>query len=151
MNATIVEYVSSIKVIKAFNQDKNFYARLSKRVRENTSYFCHCIKSCWISVSIFHMLVSTTMIIILPVEWLLYQGGNLSVRTFIFITTIILSLGIVEPMLDAIDFLNRLAKAGTIVAGRDSILGGEEQDYDTEPVVLGIPRYPHRACFLQLS
>ena len=124
MNSTIVEYIGGIEVIKAFNQGKNSYAKFSDRVKANASYFYHWMKSCQMPISISRALAPTTMITILPVGWLLYQGGSLSVGTFI--TTIILSLGIAGPLLAAMDFVDSLAKVGTIVGSVDSILGGEE-------------------------
>lgn len=134
MNSTIVEYIGGIEVIKAFNQGKNSYAKFSDRVKANASYFYHWMKSCQMPVSISRALAPTTMITILPVGWLLYQGGSLSVETFI--TTIVLSLGIAGPLLAAMDFVDSLAKVGTIVGSVDSILGGEEQYHGTTPVKL---------------
>lgn len=134
MNSTIVEYIGGIEVIKAFNQGKNSYAKFSDRIKANASYFYHWMKSCQMPISISRALAPTTMITILPVGWLLYQGGSLSVETFI--TTIILSLGIAGPLLAAMDFVDSLAKVGTIVGSVDSILGGEEQHHSTTPVKL---------------
>ncbi|MFR1478762.1 MAG: ABC transporter ATP-binding protein, partial [Hydrogeniiclostridium mannosilyticum] len=134
MNSTIVEYIGGIEVIKAFNQGKNSYAKFSDRVKANASYFYHWMKSFQMPISISRALAPTTMITILPVGWLLYQGGSLSVGTFI--TTIILSLGIAGPLLAAMDFVDSLAKVGTIVGSVDSILGGEEQYHGTTPVKL---------------
>lgn len=134
MNSTIVEYIGGIEVIKAFNQGKNSYAKFSDRIKANASYFYHWMKSCQMPISISRALAPTTMITILPVGWLLYQGGSLSVETFI--TTIILSLGIAGPLLAAMDFVDSLAKVGTIVGSVDSILGGEEQYHGTTPVKL---------------
>lgn len=134
MNSTIVEYIGGIEVIKAFNQGKNSYAKFSDRIKANASYFYHWMKSCQMPISISRALAPTTMITILPVGWLLYQGGSLSVETFI--TTIILSLGIAGPLLAAMDFVDSLAKVGTIVGSVDSILSGEEQHHGTMPVKL---------------
>ena len=134
MNSTIVEYIGGIEVIKAFNQGKNSYAKFSDRVKANASYFYHWMKSCQMPISISRALAPTTMITILPVGWLLYQGGSLSAGTFI--TTIILSLGIAGPLLAAMDFVDSLAKVGTIVGSVDSILSGEEQHHGTTPVKL---------------
>lgn len=134
MNSTIVEYIGGIEVIKAFNQGKNSYAKFSDRIKANASYFYHWMKSCQMPISISRALAPTTMITILPIGWLLYQGGSLSVETFI--TTIILSLGIAGPLLAAMDFVDSLAKVGTIVGSVDSILSGEEQHHGTMPVKL---------------
>ena len=134
MNATIVEYIGGIEVIKAFNQGKNSYAKFAQRVRANAAYFYNWMKSCQLPISFSKAISPTTLITILPVGWLLYQGGSLSVETFI--TVIILSLGIAGPLLAAMDFVDSLAKVGTIVGEVDAILNGEEQIHATRPVSL---------------
>lgn len=132
MNASIVEYIGGIEVIKAFNQGKNSYAKFSDCVRANAAYFYNWMKSCQLFVSVSHAISPTTLITVLPVGWLLYTSGSLSIETFI--TVIILSLGIAGPLLAAMDFVDSLAKVGTIVGEVDSVLNGEEQDHGTIPV-----------------
>ncbi len=132
MNSTIVEYIGGIEGIKAFNQGKHSYAKLSERVLANASYFYHWMKSCQLPVSISRALAPTTMITILPVGWLMYVSGSLKLETFLI--TIILSLGIAGPLLAAMDFVDSLAKVGTIVGEVDSILNGEEQSHPELPV-----------------
>ena len=132
MNSAIVEYIGGIEVIKAFNQGKQSYARFSDSVKANASYFYHWMKSCQLPISLSKAISPTTMITILPVGWLLYAGGSLPVETFI--TTIVLSLGIAGPLLSAIDFVDSLAKVGTIVGSVDEILNGQEQDHGNAPV-----------------
>ena len=132
MNASIVEYISGIEVIKAFNQGKNSYAKFSDCVRANAAYFYNWMKSCQLFVSVSRAISPTTLITVLPVGWLLYTSGSLSTETFI--TVIILSLGIAGPLLAAMDFVDSLAKVGTIVGEVDSVLNGEEQDHGTKPV-----------------
>ena len=134
MNATIVEYIGGIEVIKAFNQGKNSYAKFAQRVRANAAYFYNWMKSCQLPISFSKAISPTTLITILPVGWLLYQSGSLSVETFI--TVIILSLGIAGPLLAAMDFVDSLAKVGAIVGEVDAILNGEEQIHATRPVSL---------------
>ena len=135
MNSTIVEYIGGIEVIKAFNQGKNSYAKFTDRVKANASYFYHWMKSCQMPISLARAISPTTMITILPVGWLLYVNGSLSIGTFI--TTIVLSLGIAGPLLAAMDFVDSLAKVGTIVGEVDSILNGEEQNHGDNRVKLG--------------
>ena len=135
MNSTIVEYIGGIEVIKAFNQGKNSYAKFTDRVKANASYFYHWMKSCQMPMSLARAISPTTMITILPAGWLLYVNGSLSIGTFI--TTIVLSLGIAGPLLAAMDFVDSLAKVGTIVGEVDSILNGEEQDHGDSMVKLG--------------
>lgn len=132
MNSTIVEYIGGIEVIKAFNQGKHSYEKLSQRVLTNASYFYHWMKSCQLPVSISRTLAPTTLITILPAGWALYLGGSLDIETFV--TVIILSLGIAGPLLAAMDFVDSLAKVGTIVGQVDSILNSKEQQHGMTPV-----------------
>lgn len=134
MNRAIVEYIGGIEVIKAFNQGKTSYARYADRITENAAYFYNWMKSCQLPVSLSKAVLPTTMITVLPVGFLWYAQGGLSRETFI--TVIILSLGIAGPLLSAMDFVDSLAKIGTIVGSVDVILNGEEQVHAAEPVTL---------------
>ncbi len=132
MNSAIVEYIGGIEVIKAFNQGKTSYAKFTDKVLANASYFYHWMKSCQMPVSISKAIMPTTLITILPVGWILYLNGSLNIETFI--TTIILSLGIAGPLLAAMNFVDSLARVGTIVGSIDSILQGEEQVHQNKNV-----------------
>ena len=134
MNSTIVEYIGGIEVIKAFNQGKNSYAKYADKVLANAAYYYNWMKSCQFPTSLAKAVMPTTLITVLPAGWLLYRSGSLSVETFI--TTLILSLGIAGPLLAAMNFMDSLAKIGTIVGTVDEILNGEEQHHSERPVKL---------------
>ena len=134
MNSAIVEYIGGIEVIKAFNQGKRSYARFSDSVKANAAYFYQWMKSCQLPISLSKAISPTTMITILPAGWLLYLQGSLSVETFL--TTVVLSLGIAGPLLSAMDFVDSLAKVGTIVGSMDGILDAPEQDHGESPAKL---------------
>lgn len=131
MNAALVEYTGGIEVIKAFNQGGRSYAKLTDKVIANASYFYHWMKSCQFPISLSKAILPTTLITVLPVGWLLYSGGSLPVETFI--TAVILSLGIAGPLLAAMNFVDSLARVGTIVASVDEILNAPEQDHGQTP------------------
>ena len=134
MNETIVEYIRGIKVIKAFNQGASSYEKYEDHVNANASYYYNWMKSCQLPISIANVIMPTTMITILPGGWLLYNAGHISIETFII--TIILSLGITEPLIKAMNFIDSLAKVGTTVESVDAILQGEEQEHGSENVVI---------------
>ena len=135
MNSAIVEYIGGIEVIKAFNQGKNSYAKYAGKVTANAAYYYNWMKSCQFPMSLAKSIMPTTLITVLPVGWLLYNAGSLSIETFI--TTLILSLGIAGPLLAAMNFWDSLAKVGTIVGTVDEILDAEEQNHSEKPVSLG--------------
>ena len=134
MNAAIVEYIGGIEVIKAFNQGKNSYARFSDRVMANAAYFYNWMKSCQFFTSLSKAIFPTTLITVLPAGWLLYSCGSLSME--VFITTMILSLGIAGPLMAAMNFVDSLARVGTIVRSVDEILNGQEQEHGERTVEL---------------
>lgn len=127
MNGAIVEYIGGIEVIKAFNQGKSSYAKFADRVKANASYYCNWMKKCLLGMSMGFSVVPGTLITVLPVGWLLYRGGSLSVETFI--TTIILSLGVAGPLIAAMNFVDTLAQVGTTVETVDELLAAKEQDH----------------------
>jgi len=135
MNAAIVEYTGGIEAIKAFNQGKNSYVKYTDKVITNAAYYYNWMKSCQFPTSLAKAVMPTTLITVLPAGWLLYSAGSLSVETFI--TTLILSLGIAGPLLAAMNFMDSLAKIGTIVGTVDEILNGEEQHHSERLVKLG--------------
>ncbi len=137
MNETIVEYIGGIEVIKAFNQGKHSYAKFSDRVKANAAYYYNWMKRCQFNMSLAYSIAPTTLVTVLPVGWLLYRTDSLSAETFL--TCIILSLGLVSPLLAAMGFVDNLAKIGTTVASVDEFLNGEEQQHETMPVKLGTP------------
>lgn len=132
MNSAIVEYVNGIEVIKTFNQDKRSYAKYKDKVIANARYFYEWMKSCQLPVSLSKNISPTTMITVLPFGWYFYISGSLSAE--VFISVIILSLGIAGPLLETINFVDGLAKIGTIVNSINSILEGKEQKHSDREV-----------------
>ena len=134
MNAAIVEYIGGIEVIKAFNQGKNSYAKFSDRVKANASYYYNWMKKCLFRMSMGFSVSPATLITVLPVGWLLYRGGSLSMETFI--TTVLLSLGIAGPLLAAMNFVDTLAQVGTTVETVDELLAADEQRHGEEDAAI---------------
>lgn len=135
MNETIVEYIGGIEVIKTFNQGKHSYTKFSDRVKVNAEYYYNWMKRCQFNMSLAYSIAPTTLVTILPVGWLLYCSGTLSAETFL--TCVILSLGLVTPLIAAMGFIDNLAKIGTTVASVDEFLNGKEQQHGKMPVKLG--------------
>lgn len=134
MNSAIVEYVNGIEVIKTFNQDKRSYAKYKDKVIANARYFYEWMKSCQLPVSLSKNISPTTMITVLPFGWYFYISGSLSAE--VFISVIILSLGIAGPLLETINFVDGLAKIGTIANSINSILEGKEQKHSDGEVTI---------------
>ena len=134
MNSAIIEYVNGIEVIKTFNQDKRSYAKYKDKVIANARYFYEWMKSCQLPVSLSKNISPTTMITVLPFGWYFYISGSLTAE--VFISVIILSLGIAGPLLETINFVDGLAKIGTIANSINLILEGKEQKHSDREVTI---------------
>lgn len=132
MSGTVVEYINGIEVIKAFNQGKSSYAKFTDRVKANAVYYYDWMKKSLSGLSTGTAIIPATLITILPVGWLLYTKGSLSMEAFI--TIIILSLGIAGPLVAAMNFVDTLAMVGTTVSSVDELLSAEEQQHGDKQV-----------------
>ncbi len=132
MSGAIIEYIHGVEVIKAFNQGKKSYARLADKVRANAQYYYDWMRRSQLGMSMAYAFFPAQMLTVLPLGWVFYLHGSLTIETFI--TVIILSLGMSAPIVAAFNFVDTLAQVGTTVAQVDEILGAEEQAHAETPV-----------------
>lgn len=124
MNSAIVEYVNGIEVIKAFNQDSKSYQKYSDAVVSNARYFYEWMKSCQWPMSAYSSICPAVLITVLPMGAVFYMGGSLSTSQLIMI--IILSLGIVGPIIAISHYIDSIASMGTVVGQIGAILHAPE-------------------------
>ena len=132
MSSAMIEYIHGIEVIKAFNQGKRSYARFSDKVRANAQYYCDWMRRSQLGMSMAYAFFPAQMLTVLPLGWIFYLHGSLSIETFL--TVIILALGMSAPIVAAFNFVDTLAQVGTTVGQVDEILKAEEQDHGETPV-----------------
>ncbi|MDO5377998.1 MAG: ABC transporter ATP-binding protein [Clostridia bacterium] len=120
LNDTAVEYINGIEVIKAFGQSKTSYAKFVSAAKEGADCFIEWMRSCIFGQSAGMAIFPSTLIGILPVGCLLTMRGTLTAETFI--AAIILSFGIMQPLITAFSFSDDLAQVGTIVGEVAEIL-----------------------------
>ena len=126
MNATTVEYVGGIEVIKAFNQSAASYEKFTDAVRQNTRLMLEWMKSTQGYSALMMTLWPAVLIAVLPVGCLLYQNGSLSASDFI--TIAILSLGIIGPLVAAIFLTDDFSKIATMTGEIAAVLEEPELD-----------------------
>ena len=132
MSSAMIEYIHGIEVIKAFNQGKRSYARFSDKVRANAQYYYDWMRRSQLGMSMAYAFFPAQMLTVLPLGWVFYLHGSLSIETFL--TVIILALGMSAPIVAAFNFVDTLAQVGTTVGQVDEILKAEEQDHGETPV-----------------
>ncbi len=125
MNRSIVEYIHGIEVIKAYNQGEGSFGKFKKRVMATAQYYYDWMKRVQYKWSLTYSVAPATLITVLPIGWLMYTKGTLDAGTFM--TSIMLSMCIVGPIMEAISFSDTLSKVKTTVGTVDEILRGSEQ------------------------
>lgn len=124
LNDTAVEYINGIEVIKAFGQSKTSYVKFVSAAKEGADCFIEWMRSCIFGQTAGMAIFPSTLIGILPVGCLLFLRGSLTVETFL--TVIILSFGIMQPLITAFSYTDDLAQVGTIVGEVAEILSGQD-------------------------
>ncbi len=124
LNDTAVEYIGGIEVIKAFGQSKTSYAKFVSAAKEGADCFIE-----WMRGSLFGQVAgmaifSSTLLGILPVGCLLYMHGSLTAENFL--TVIVLSFGVMQPLITAFSYTDDIAQVTTIVDEVADVLSGEE-------------------------
>ena len=129
LDDTAVEYISGIEVIKAFGQSKTSYAKFVSTAKEGADCFID-----WMRGSLFGQVAGmaifpSTLLGILPVGCLLYMHGTLSAETFLAV--IVLSFGVMQPLITAFSYTDDLAQVKTIVGEVAEVLSGEDMQRPT--------------------
>ena len=124
LNDTAVEYIGGIEVIKAFGQSKTSYAKFVSAAKEGADCFIE-----WMRGSLFGQVAGmaifpSTLLGILPVGCLLYMHGTLTAETFL--SVIVLSFGVMQPLITAFSYTDDIAQVTTIVAEVADVLSGED-------------------------
>lgn len=135
MTNTVVEYIGGIEVIKAFNQSANSYQKYSDAVEDNASYAVNWMKSVQIYKSMLFTIWPSVLVCVLPVGCALYQNGSLGAPAFV--TCIILSMGIITPILNAMNFTDSISQMKAVMGEISSILDEKELERPSVPVTLG--------------
>lgn len=132
MTSTVVEYIGGIEVIKAFNQSANSYQKYSDAVEDNASYAVNWMKSVQLYKSMLVTIWPSVLVCVLPIGCVLYRNGSLSVPAFV--TCIVLSLGIITPILNAMNFTDSISQMKSVVGELCAVLDEKELDRPEMPV-----------------
>lgn len=124
LNDTAVEYINGIEVIKAFGKAESSYEKFVVAAKEGAACFVDWMRRCNVFMSLAISIFPATLITVLPFGGMFYQNGTLSAESFILI--IILSLGIIAPIITCASYSDDIAKIQTIIGEVTDILKQEE-------------------------
>ena len=124
LNNTAVEYVNGIEVIKAFSKTKSSYQKFVQAANENAqSYVTWMKRSSFFQAGTMTLIPYTTLTVLPFGAWFV-SNGTLSLSSFIM--CLIVSLGLMTPLITLGSYSDDLAACGTIVDEIEGILNEPE-------------------------
>ena len=133
LNDTAVEYIGGIEVIKVFGKAKSSYEKFVSAAKECAQSYIDWMnkRNFYISFPMYNM--PATLLTVLTIAGRLLKNGTLTPTTFVLI--VILSMGLITPIIGCMKFTDDLAKVGTIISQVTDILTAPElsrPETDTE-------------------
>ena len=124
LNDTAVEYIGGIEVIKVFGKAKSSYEKFVTAARACAQSYID-----WMNKSNFYFtfamnIMPATLLSVLPIGGLLLRAGTLAPERFMLL--VILSMGLVTPLIGCMKFTDDLARVKTILGQVTSILTAPE-------------------------
>lgn len=134
MDAATVEYIGGIEVVKTFNQGDRSYKKYADAVAENRAS-----KETWFRQTNGYYVVglsilTATLTGVLPLGSWLFMDGSIGAGTFI--TCIVLALGLVKPLIQALQYTDSLAMVDSAVKEVRALLDLPELSRPDEAVPL---------------
>lgn len=120
LNDTAVEYINGIEVIKAFGKAESSYEKFVVAAREGAECYVEWMRSCNVFFSLAMTVAPSTMVTVLPVGGLLCKNGSLASNDFILI--IILTVGLITPLITCMSYSDDMARVRTIVGEVTEVL-----------------------------
>ena len=130
LNDTAVEYINGIEVIKAFGKTGSSYEKFVTAAREGADVFINWMRRCIWPQSGMMAFLPATFLGVLPIGLLLCKNGALTPGNFI--TCIILSAGLITPLIVAFSYTDDLLKVGTIFGEVTEILERKDMERPAE-------------------
>ena len=130
LNDTAVEYIGGIQVIKVFGKTKSSYERFVRDAHAAADAFIGWMRASIIPFTFAMVVMPATMISVLPIGGLLVKNGSLSGQDFI--TVVILSVGLISPLVTLMSYSDDVRTMGTIFGEVQDILDAPEQQRPQE-------------------
>ena len=131
MNATIVEYVNGMEVIKAFNQTASSMGRFQTVVLKVRDITTKWYKHCWPFMSISQAILPSSIAFVLPVGMALISGGMVSLDELI--VCVLLAMAIVGSLQNFTEFWESFAVISEVQPRIQALLDMEELPEPAQP------------------
>ncbi|HHF7032673.1 ABC transporter ATP-binding protein [Streptococcus mutans] len=120
LNDTAVEYINGIEVIKVFGKEKFSYQKFVTAAKEGADCFIDWMRKCQFDMAAVIVIMPSILAILLPVGAYFVYSGNLSQDNFILL--MILSMGLLTPLITLGTYMDDIRKVGTIFGEITEIL-----------------------------
>lgn len=120
LNDTAVEYINGIEVIKAFGKSESSYEKFKKAAKEGSDCYVDWQRNCNIAFSIAMAVAPYTLLAVLPLGGLLYYNNIISLE--VFIICVVMSVGLITPLISSMGHVDDIHKAKTIFSEIDEIV-----------------------------
>ncbi|MBP3273213.1 MAG: ABC transporter ATP-binding protein [Ruminococcus sp.] len=124
LNAVTTEYINGIEVIKVFGKAQSSYEKFAAAAKESAESFVDWMRKCNVYMTFAMCIMPATMLSVLPIGGIMAMHGTISAADFI--TVIILTVGLIEPLLSVMSYSDDIAQMDTIVSDVRSILDAPE-------------------------
>ena len=130
LNDTAVEYIGGIQVIKVFGKTKSSYERFVHDAYEAAHSFIDWMRASILPFTFAMVIMPATTVSVLPIGGLLVRNGSLSAEDFV--TVIILSVGVITPIITMMSYSDDFRTMGTIFGEVRAILDAPEMNRPAE-------------------
>ena len=120
LNDTAVEYIGGIEVIKAFGKAESSYARFARAAEENARSFTDWMRASIVPFSLSMTIAPATLLAVLPLGAVFVMQGTLAFHDYVM--TLILSCGLITPLITALSYSDDIGKATSIFGEIDAVL-----------------------------
>ena len=170
LNAVTAEYINGIEVIKVFGKAQSGYEKFAAAAKESAASFVDWMRKCNVYMTFAMCIMPATMLSVLPIGGIMTVNGTVS--TADFITVIILTVGLIEPLIRVMSYSDDIAQMDTIVtevrrildapemvrpdrlekplSGGDIVLDDVRFSYSDKEILHGISMTVHKGEFIAL-
>ena len=124
LNAVTTEYINGIEVIKVFGKAQSSYEKFADAAKESAASFVDWMRKCNVYMTFAMCIMPATMLSVLPIGGIMAIHGTVS--TADFITVIILTVGLIEPLIGVMSYSDDIAQMDTIVTEVRNIIDAPE-------------------------
>ncbi len=123
MNATIIEYVNGMEVVKVFGRDGESYRRYENDIKDYRDFTLAWYKVCWPWMALYNAILPCVALVMLPVGTLFVMNGISTLADLVLVFCLSLSIGM--PLLKALAFAGKFPQLGYKIDEIEKAMDGE--------------------------